>query len=948
MKKVCTLNRNKGGDLKFDVYLFSSNKETTSSLRKITGYCITIAQKSGSIDKKLIEEGDYWAYHSFDIALRTALEELKAVNTNIPKGVSIGYEPAGSNFTNRGAARGRVRASYSIYNIYKSFDLESLLDDKLYEGGSPYDKGTGWYEDSIEKIDEDDVLYTLKYKYGHGDVSNQLQYFRESSFYNNPIDSDEFAEQMDEYLKSDENNENYAGGGKVTTRGGLLVRIVTLKKMDKDNPSAGFKVRIKTLEAMVANMANPKPKPKPRKYKLGDKYSEDFDYTGMLEYGLNKPLLRVKIEILEALSDSFEDVNYHDINKPLQQAISFLNHGETEKAKQYLIQFKSACRKGLGIATVYIDKKGNKFVVKDSSTKENWANEYFDTIEEAYAFIAQNNLDIEPSPEPDTKWIESKEYPGQFTDGKDDGEKPMFTIDEINLLDTGYKIENEYRASRKSQGEVEGYMEDGNKLTYSNNEFGGSWRIWVTIEAEKPKPEPAPKHKVGDILMHEDSGKSYKVKILAITGWTGDGHRYDIEFLDENDKGKGTFAKSYDELLSEPSPETETEAEKLTQIMIGQINSPVNVGITSNDNHTVRLTWPELSVSVVIDDSDSPVASGILLKYENVERNYTLKKIKDAIHDINELIEKPKPGGEEKPKPSGNIFANPERFIKYGGEFLYPPRAEEKIRPTTFMFSKVDNGTFIAQPKLNGSATSVTIFEDSFIAKERHNTFFSVPPTFDFQSLHRGKGAMCLTGEFMNKSKKDENGVPLRGFCIWDITAYENNILVGSTIEERIKLLEQLYPSAGVIKTKEGTDLLYKTDVPDVYRVANFDKDFDKLFNEISKIDLVEGFVLKRKTGRLEMMTKEVQNGGWQIKARKPTANYEHFDGGAIEPKTDLYWKRRENLEMFLNLNDEDIYWKWVNGELTDLMAVKLIEEIHSVKFNPTKKYFDGGATGNK
>ena len=72
----------------------------------------------------------------------------------------------------------------------------------------------------------------------------------------------------------------------------------------------------------------------------------------------------------------------------------------------------------------------------------------------------------------------------------------MFTIDEINLLDTGYKIENEYRASRKSQGEVEGYMEDGNKLTYSNNEFGGSWRIWVTIEAEKPSPEPTPKHKV--------------------------------------------------------------------------------------------------------------------------------------------------------------------------------------------------------------------------------------------------------------------------------------------------------------------------------------------------------------------------------------------------------------------------------------------------------------------
>jgi hypothetical protein len=132
---------------------------------------------------------------------------------------------------------------------------------------------------------------------------------------------------------------------------------------------------------------------------------------------------------------------------------------------------------------------------------------------------------------------------------------------------------------------------------------------------------------------------------------------------------------------------------------------------------------------------------------------------------------------------------------------------------------------------------------------------------------------MCITGEFMNKSKKDENGKPFKGFCIWDIVAYNNMILTGSSTEERIKLLELLYPSKGDIKTKEIT-YLYKTATPDIYRVANFYGDFEEIYEDFIKIDMVEGFVLKRLSGRLEMMTREQNNTGWAIKVRKPTANY--------------------------------------------------------------------------
>lgn len=66
----------------------------------------------------------------------------------------------------------------------------------------------------------------------------------------------------------------------------------------------------------------------------------------------------------------------------------------------------------------------------------------------------------------------------------------------------------------------------------------------------KSKTEPTPKYKVGDVLIHNDGFKDYNVKIDAVTGWTGDGHRYEIEFLDENLKPINKFAKSYDDQLS--------------------------------------------------------------------------------------------------------------------------------------------------------------------------------------------------------------------------------------------------------------------------------------------------------------------------------------------------------------------------------------------------------------
>jgi hypothetical protein len=228
------------------------------------------------------------------------------------------------------------------------------------------------------------------------------------------------------------------------------------------------------------------------------------------------------------------------------------------------------------------------------------------------------------------------------------------------------------------------------------------------------------------------------------------------------------------------------------------------------------------------------------------------------------------------------LFKYPEKFKDYDGKFLFPPRIKHRLQPASL--SKFDNESYVGQPKLNGSSCSIILSENSTIVKERHNTDFSRPPAYPVFNnnlvylgvpLHRGNGFMCLVGEFMNKSKKDDSGKAFAGVCIWDIVAFENKILVGSTIEERINLLDDIYPNKEALTTENGTPYLFKTAVPDVFKVNNFYKDFDEVYKQLVGVDMVEGFVLKRKSGKLEMMVREENNTGWSVKVRKPTKNYQ-------------------------------------------------------------------------
>ena len=87
-------------------------------------------------------------------------------------------------------------------------------------------------------------------------------------------------------------------------------------------------------------------------YELGDMWSNDFDYVGMLKAGA-QATYEMGLDALQELYASFEDVNYHSENKFLGFAIDEMeNPGQDpnqaqENIERDLEDFRAACLKTL-------------------------------------------------------------------------------------------------------------------------------------------------------------------------------------------------------------------------------------------------------------------------------------------------------------------------------------------------------------------------------------------------------------------------------------------------------------------------------------------------------------------------------------------------------------------------------------------------------------------------
>lgn len=208
--------------------------------------------------------------------------------------------------------------------------------------------------------------------------------------------------------------------------------------------------------------------------------------------------------------------------------------------------------------------------------------------------------------------------------------------------------------------------------------------------------------------------------------------------------------------------------------------------------------------------------------------------------------------------------------VKYDKfRYIFPPRPEYVISPDQLYKYE---GTYIGQPKLNGSCAEIYIKGSEMRYFGRHqnenlsNFKLKLP---DIKILSCGNdGWNVIVGEYMNKNKNGIDGKPWNHkFVIFDILVYNGDYLIGTTMEERIALLDTLFG------TESENDYLYKI-TNNIYRVKTFYTNFSELWKKITEVDMLEGFVLKKNIAKLDRGLSEKNNVLWQLKSRKPTKNY--------------------------------------------------------------------------
>ncbi len=204
--------------------------------------------------------------------------------------------------------------------------------------------------------------------------------------------------------------------------------------------------------------------------------------------------------------------------------------------------------------------------------------------------------------------------------------------------------------------------------------------------------------------------------------------------------------------------------------------------------------------------------------------------------------------------------------------YIYPPRPKNAFPPSDLNYWDNDGG-YLSQCKMNGSNTSLFINNGNCVAMNRHNqplTGFSLKSEVEsiFQSK---KGWFDINCEYMNKAKNDDwNQLFNHKLVIFDVLVYESLQLLGTSTIDRLKILDKMFQS-------EECKWKYLTQISDnIFRVKSYESGFENLFNDLTKIDMIEGLVLKRKSARLENGIREDNNSNWMLKTRKPHKNYKY------------------------------------------------------------------------
>ncbi len=209
--------------------------------------------------------------------------------------------------------------------------------------------------------------------------------------------------------------------------------------------------------------------------------------------------------------------------------------------------------------------------------------------------------------------------------------------------------------------------------------------------------------------------------------------------------------------------------------------------------------------------------------------------------------------------------------------YLYPPRPEKAVHPR--FLTSYDNGTYIAEPKLDGDCALIFTDGNETMVRDRHNKSFSKDiHTLETiaHSLHTGTGWSVLVGEFMAKGKKNADGRNMNGsLVLFDILVHNGLHLGEYSFYDRLTMLRELYAS------EEYDGYIQRGTLPGLFVIKAFEGGTDgarfcDLFERVTAIQMYEGLVLKKRDAKLELGTRPMNNHLTQVKFRRPAKNYHY------------------------------------------------------------------------
>ena len=184
--------------------------------------------------------------------------------------------------------------------------------------------------------------------------------------------------------------------------------------------------------------------------------------------------------------------------------------------------------------------------------------------------------------------------------------------------------------------------------------------------------------------------------------------------------------------------------------------------------------------------------------------------------------------------------------------FLWPPRPENAITPS--LIKSFETRGYVGQVKYNGTCQVVSVDEDGDVTfRTRHNeenkAWTPLPEMAPFFSRFVDS---VFVGELLHSKHASVKNT----IILFDVLRYMGGSLVGTTLKERLAILQKSPPlskNIQIIKT-------HKSDLTGLYKSLTKETE--------------EGIVLKDPNAKLRDCLRNGLNKGWQVKIRRPTKNY--------------------------------------------------------------------------